>query len=198
MRGTRQCRHDNPVFGKAAAAIIAFSSEVDAGSREENASKQESSSGSAFKQNRSSSVRPQTNWSIRVPCPGGRGACAGGAELESSASLSLLGAGVEGGLLLTAAGVTATGVTGGVAEMLETLMGTGILPWVSPTVAGGNQRGVNSTVKRRAIGAAPPRMVNGRLQICRKRSLGRGCGRPRSRRRSWCGSSAYRDGGSAS
>jgi hypothetical protein len=73
----------------------------------------------------------QTNWSIRVPCPGGRGACAGGEELESSASLSLLGAGVEGGLLLTAAGVTATGVTGGVAEMLETLMGTGILPWLA-------------------------------------------------------------------
>ena len=61
-----------------------------------------------------------------MPCPGGRGACAGGAELESSASLSLLGAGVEGGLLLTAAGVT-----GGVAEMLETLMGTGILPWLA-------------------------------------------------------------------
>lgn len=68
-----------------------------------------------------------------MPCPGGSGGCTGGLELESSASLSLLGAGVEGGLLLTAVGVTetgvtATGVTGGVAEMLEILMGTGILP----------------------------------------------------------------------
>jgi hypothetical protein len=43
-------------------------------------------------------------------------------ELESSESLSLLGAGGLGGLLV------ATGaVTGAVAEMLDTLMGTGIL-----------------------------------------------------------------------
>jgi hypothetical protein len=64
------------------------------------------------------SGRGQANWSIRVPCPGGSGACAGGAELESSASLSLLGGGALGGLLLT------TGVTGGVAETLEILMGS--------------------------------------------------------------------------
>jgi len=59
-----------------------------------------------------------------VPCPGGSGACAGGAELESSESLSLLGGGGLGVLLL------ATGVAGGVAEMLDTLMGTGILRWL--------------------------------------------------------------------
>jgi hypothetical protein len=59
----------------------------------------------------------QASWSIRVPCPGGSGACAGWAELASSASLSLLGAGgVLGWLLLT------TGVTGGVAETLDILM----------------------------------------------------------------------------
>ena len=64
---------------------------------------------------------PQASWSIRVPCPGGSGACAGGAELESSESLSLLGGGGFCGLAL------ATGATGGVDEMLETLMATGIL-----------------------------------------------------------------------
>jgi hypothetical protein len=53
-----------------------------------------------------------------VPCPGGSGAWAGGAELESSLSLSLFWAGGLGGLLLT------TGATGGVAETLETLLET--------------------------------------------------------------------------
>jgi hypothetical protein len=71
-----------------------------------------------------------------VPCPGGKGACAGGLELESSASLSLLGADGEGGLLLTA-----VGVTGGVAEMLETLIGTGIL---APEVPHSDERGTNA------------------------------------------------------
>ncbi len=59
-----------------------------------------------------------------MPCPGGNGACAGAEELESSESLSLLGGGGLGVLLL------ATGATGGVAEMLDTLMGTGILHWL--------------------------------------------------------------------
>ena len=60
-----------------------------------------------------------------MPCPGGSGACAGGEELESSESLSLLGGGGLGVLLLLA-----TGAAGGVAEMLDTLMGTGILRWL--------------------------------------------------------------------
>ncbi|HEY1638362.1 MAG TPA: hypothetical protein VGF62_07560 [Rhizomicrobium sp.] len=51
-----------------------------------------------------------------MPCPGGSGAWAGWAELESSVSLSLFWGGGLGGLLLT------TGATGGVAETLETLM----------------------------------------------------------------------------
>ena len=61
-----------------------------------------------------------------MPCPGGSGACAGGDELESSESLSLLGGGALGVLLL----LLATGAAGGVAEMLDTLMGTGILRWL--------------------------------------------------------------------
>ncbi|HEY1637142.1 MAG TPA: hypothetical protein VGF62_01355 [Rhizomicrobium sp.] len=52
-----------------------------------------------------------------MPCPGGSGAWAGWAELESSVSLSLFWGGGLGGLLLT------TGATGGDAETLETLMG---------------------------------------------------------------------------
>jgi hypothetical protein len=63
----------------------------------------------------------QASWSIRVPCPGGSGACAGGVELESPASLSLslLGGGGELGCWL----LLATGGAGEVVETLEILMG---------------------------------------------------------------------------
>jgi hypothetical protein len=67
--------------------------------------------------------RDQASWSIRVPCPGGSGACAGGVELESPASLSLslslLGGGGELGCWL----LLATGGAGAVVETLEILMG---------------------------------------------------------------------------
>jgi hypothetical protein len=54
-----------------------------------------------------------------------------GGELESSESLSLLGGGGLGGLLL------ATGVTGGVEETLETLMGRN--PWLLVPDCGGRR-----------------------------------------------------------
>jgi len=48
------------------------------------------------------SRRYQTNWSIRVPCPGGSGAGAGGwAAPASLASLSLLAGGVVVWLVVT-------------------------------------------------------------------------------------------------
>ena len=95
-----------------------------------------------------------------MPCPGGSGACAGWAELESSESLSLLGAGgVLGVLLLT------TGAAGGVAETLEILMGSKSCGDDARLWRGGNQQAMNPIVKKRVIGPLGPRMVNGKLRF---------------------------------
>ena len=94
--------------------------------------------------------RAQTSVLTRVPCPGGRGACAGGAEALSSASLSTLTSGL--GSLASGA---FTGTGGGTLETLEILM-IAILASFAPGLwARGGERFMNPIAKSRGIGIHP-------------------------------------------
>jgi riboflavin biosynthesis pyrimidine reductase len=72
---------------------------------------------------------PQTNWSIRVPCPGGSGGRTVGAAAPASSALLLLAASGALGVLVSG------GLTGAGAAILETLIGK-ILKIVAPDCDG--------------------------------------------------------------